>query len=75
MPPTSRSRGNHYSASPSAIDNTQIGRVHRMPGSHSQRARSPFRWNCVQLKQHRQGETSMTKTGTSLTKSTLPNED
>ena len=68
MPPTSRSRPDRYSASPSAIDNTQTGRVHRMPSSRNQRVQSSIRWSCVQLKQHRQSEAGTMSTGPSLTK-------
>ena len=53
MPPTSRSRADHYSASPSTTNNTQTATVHRMPSSHSQPAQSSVQWSCVQLKQHR----------------------
>ena len=73
--PTSRSRANLNSASPSATSNTQKGRVHRLPNTHRLRSQSPIRWNCVQLKQHKQCESSMTRTGPSLLKSKLPNEE
>ena len=66
--PTFQSRANHYSASPSSRDNTQSARVHRMPSSHSQPAQSSVRWSYVQLKQHRQGETSMMRIGPSIPK-------
>ena len=72
---TSLSRANHYSASPFATNSTRIARVHRMPNNRSQHAQSPIRWNCVQLKWHRQCDPSMTKTGPSLPKSRLPKED
>ena len=54
-PLTFRWRPNRSSASSFAADNTKTGRVHRMPDSHNFHAHNPFRWNCVQLKQHRQG--------------------
>ena len=41
--PTFHTRANHYSASPSARDNTQSAKVHRMPSSHSQPAKSSVR--------------------------------
>ena len=53
-PPTSLSRANRYSASHSEANITPIGRDPRMPVSHNQQTQSPIRWNCVQLKQHRQ---------------------
>ena len=53
MPPTSRSRADHYFASLSATNNAQTARVHRMPSSHSQPAQCSVQWSCVQLKQHR----------------------
>ena len=43
MPPTSRSQADHYSASPSARDNTQSVRVHRMPSGRNQRVQSSIR--------------------------------
>ena len=41
--PTFQSQANHYSASPSARDNTQSARVHRMPSSHIQPATNSVR--------------------------------
>ena len=41
--PTFQLRANHYSASPSARDNTQTGRVHRMPSRHNQHVRNSVR--------------------------------
>ena len=61
--------------SPSVTSNTQSARVHRRPNTRSQRAQSPIRWSCVQLKQHRQAETSMMRIGSFLPKSRIPNED
>ena len=75
MPPTSQSRAYHYSSSPSARDNTQSARVHRMPSSRNQRAQSSIRWSCVQLRQRRQIEMSTMRIGPTLPQSRLPNKD